>query len=309
MQNNTTDDSYDYFIMAPNIEKRSRYSVKIIKDLYSIGQILAFDFDYFHLDNDKYKSCYEEVDSEVIDLQCEVIHLKNYEFEKNLNDRLSDIQHKKVAIDITGFSIPEIYRMLGFFRMRAKNTELDLYYTEPKTYVYENGYHNRYHPYIKPRKCAPINGYINSGTNQEEILVISLGFDGGLAKKVYDEIAQESQDVLETYAINGLPSYSAKLKDISLLNNIDLITAIDSGNVRFASASNPFSTYNTLVDLHLDHKGTLLDICTIGSKPMAVGGCLFALDYHNTVKVIYPFYNKTEFDVEEEPGRVWRYSI
>lgn len=39
--------------------------------------------------------------------------------------------------DITGFSIPEIYRMLGFFRTRIRLTGLDLYYTEPKTYVYE----------------------------------------------------------------------------------------------------------------------------------------------------------------------------
>ena len=53
----------------------------------------------------------------------------------------------------------------------------------------------------------------------------------------------------------------------------------------------------------------MLNLCTIGSKPMALGTCLFALDHRSKVKVTYPFYEKTRFDVDEEPGKIWRYGI
>ena len=57
------------------------------------------------------------------------------------------------------------------------------------------------------------------------------------------------------------------------------------------------------------YKGTLLNICTIGSKPMALGACLFALDNLDRTKVTYPFYEKKRFDVEEEAGKTWKYRI
>lgn len=42
---------------------------------------------------------------------------------------------------------------------------------------------------------------------------------------------------------------------------------------------------------------------------MALGTCLFALDNPDKVKVTYPFYEKTQFDIDEEPGKIWKYGI
>jgi hypothetical protein len=109
--------------------------------------------------------------------------------------------------------------------------------------------------------------------------------------------------------VNGLPSYSLKLKDVSLLNNYDLITKIGSDSVHYAAANNPFSSYNLLESLHRKNKGTLINICTIGSKPMALGACLFALDNLEDVKVTYPFYEKINFDADEISGKIWKYGI
>ena len=69
------------------------------------------------------------------------------------------------------------------------------------------------------------------------------------------------------------------------------------------------SVYNLLCQILEDYRGTLLNLCTIGSKPMALGTCLFALDHLDEVKVTYPFYEKTQFDDKEEPGKIWRYGI
>ena len=51
---------------------------------------------------------------------------------------------------------------------------LDVFYTEPKFYIYEEGYFDAYHGRVKERKCAPISGYCNSGEDEKEILTISL---------------------------------------------------------------------------------------------------------------------------------------
>ena len=42
---------------------------------------------------------------------------------------------------------------------------------------------------------------------------------------------------------------------------------------------------------------------------MALGACLFAMDYSERVKVTYPFYEKTKFDKMEELGKIWRYGV
>ena len=75
------------------------------------------------------------------------------------------------------------------------------------------------------------------------------------------------------------------------------------------TANNPFDTYNLLCKILKDCGDTLLNICTIGSKPMALGACLFALEHKQDVKVTYPFYKKTKFDVLEQEGKMWRYGV
>ncbi len=99
-----------------------------------------------------------------------------------------------IALDITGFSIPNRYRIMNIFKNVIKIKHLDVYYTEPKFYIYEEGYFDSYHTgkdrrykdcRYKERRCEPLPGYCNSG--------------------------------------RGFPSYTAKLKNVSLFNNEDLI--------------------------------------------------------------------------------------
>lgn len=298
-------ESYDVFCSAPNVEKRSQsFFVNGVRAC-DINKVFLIDFPNFH------KSEYEGKLNEFydsIDREYERIVIESDETASFIRNAVNN--DNKIAIDLTGFSIPNIYQIIHALYKVIRKGLVDFYYTEPKLYIYSNtGYYDEYHPKSKQRQCSPIKGYINSGENQEEILVIFLGFDGGLAQQVYLVIAEESIDVIDTFAINGLPSYAAKLKDVSILNNHDLITRIGINNLRFASANNPFSAYNTLVDLSRQYKNTLLNVCTIGSKPMAIGASLFALDNPQRVKITYPFYSKTEFDVDEEPGITWRYSI
>jgi hypothetical protein len=298
---------YEYLLLAPNIEKRSREFFLRFKEHGIFKKVIIMDYANFHkeITQEQETLFYEDFrgvstikitavdDTDAIRQLCKV------------GIREDD----NIAIDITGFSIPNIYRVMGVFKTVVKIKRVDVFYTEPKFYIYEEGYFDAYHKKIKERQCAPIIGYCNSGEDEREILTIFLGFDGGLADMVYFKLGEEGKEILQTLVVNGFPSYTAKLKDVSLFNNEDLINKIERENVLCTTANNPFETYNLLCSILQKYKGTLLNLCTIGSKPMALGTCLFALDNQNKVKVTYPFYEKTQFDADEESGKTWKYGV
>lgn len=309
MTENTALDTneYDFFLLAPNIEKRSRAFFLKFKNRKFFRNAIIVDYMNFHteLSENQENSFYDDFASfsPII-----VSASNNMEAIQKLckQDISAD---NSVAIDITGFSIPDIYQIIDILKNVIKIKHLDVFYTEPLFYVYEQGYFDAYHKNIGQRNCAPIIGYYNSGEDEREILTIFLGFDGGLADLVYFKLGEEGKEIVHTLVVNGFPSYTPKLKDVSLFNNEDIINKIEREDILCAAANNPFETYNLLCMVLEKYKGILLNLCTIGSKPMALGTCLFALDHHDEIKVTYPFYEKKRFDIEEEAGKIWRYRI
>lgn len=299
---------YKYYIMAPNIERRSREAFLQLQNKNIFENVIIMDYANFHKvsedDRKEVESIYSDVEStSMIRLQAtgdiEAIRLLR---------KVGMGKDDEIAIDITGFSIPNIYCIMNILKNVVGVSHIDVYYTEPKLYIYEKGYLDSYHVH-EERRCAPILGFCNNGKDEKEILTIFLGFDGGLADLVYYKLGEEGKEILQTIAVNGFPSYTSKLKDISLYNNEDLINKIERENVLCTTANNPFETYNLLCQISNKYKDVLLNICTIGAKPMALGACLFAMDYSERVKVTYPFYEKTKFDKMEESGKIWRYGV
>ncbi len=300
------EEKYDYFVLAPNVEKRSREAFAKLKGRTGIRKTILMDYKNFHreITGEQEASIYQDFGGEAA---VRVQEENDTQMARKLvKTGIREEDH--IALDITGFSIPNIYRIMNIFKNVLKIKHLDVYYTEPKFYIYEEGYFDAYHT-RKERRCEPLPGYCNTGRDEKEVLVIFLGFDGGLAGQVFFNLAEDGQEILQTLAVNGFPSYTAKLKDVSLFNNEDFIIKIGRENVRCAVANNPFDAYNLLCGIKKEYSGVLLNLCTIGSKPMALGTCLFALDHLDEVKVTYPFYEKTQFDSDEEPGKIWRYGI
>lgn len=300
-------DEYDFFLLAPNIEKRSREFFLRFREKQFFRQAVIMDYANFHAELDKGQeaSFYDDFSA----FSAIIVQAQNsIEAVRKLQGQGITVGDR-VAIDITGFSIPDIYQIIYVLKNVIKITQLDVFYTEPQTYVYEQGYFDAYHKNVGERNCAPVIGYYNAGEDEREVLTIFLGFDGGLADLVYFKLGEEGKEIIHTLVVNGFPSYAPKLKDVSLFNNEDIINKIEKDNVLYAAANNPFETYNLLCTVLEKYRGTLLNLCTIGSKPMALGTCLFALDHLDEVKVTYPFYEKKRFDAEEKAGKIWRYKI
>ena len=82
----------------------------------------------------------------------------------------------------------------------------------------------------------------------------------------------------------NLPSFFPKYKDISMINNCELLTSHHS-KLKYVPANNPFEAYNFL-DAVIDETE---QVCTapLSTKPVALGVCLYALNHPN-LRVVYP---------------------
>lgn len=102
------------------------------------------------------------------------------------------------------------------------------------------------------------------------------------------DTAIEQMDKIRLCSEYGTEMYSFAMNIGGLFKLLHRDT-IGLNCVRYAQANNPFSAYNTLVEIKDSNTDKLLDICVLGSKPMALGACLFALRNPQIVKVSYPF--------------------
>lgn len=209
-----------------------------------------------------------------------------------------------VGFDITGFAIPDVFRLFYVLHTIIGVMSVNVFYTEPKYYCYQNGMFTTYARNAGKCSYKIIEEYNNTGNGKKEVLVCFLGFDRNVSKYVYDNVVP-----YETVVVNGFPSYLPKLKDISLLNNYELITTVGLDNVISVRANSPYAAYNCLNDISRRYEGELLNICVLGTKPMAVGAALYSLRNPEKVKVSFPFPERYKKNSSSQMGDSWYYQI
>lgn len=299
----STKDDVDVFIMAASVDSRSYAAFEsLVSDGVNISEAIVFDYakarpekgtllyeDYYKLKslpNVKYILCDED------GMDCRYIN------EVGLTDGL------KIFVDITSISVPDIFRLFYVIKEFHNIATINVVYAEPKYYNYFNGLYFEYEKEIVEREYSALAEYFTSPVSREVILVCFLGFERLISKYIHER--KEHTDVI---AINGFPAYYPKLKDISLAHNYELISTIGGDCVHYAQANDPFSAYNELVRIKQKNDGKLLDICVLGSKPMALGACMFALKNPDIVKVSYPFPKSNRVHTSIEVSDVWWYKI
>ena len=208
-----------------------------------------------------------------------------------------------VSVDISSMNFWEISDLLCFLLVHKKVNRLNIFYTEPGIYHYENDDIINYDHKDYPVSINYINGYYSTNTMDEEILVSLIGFQKYVHKMVKDDF-----EVSQYYSINGFPSFYPKAKDISQTINDDFLSEIMSANKYSADAINPFITYNTLLAIRKASHNAYMNICPLCSKPMAIGACLFVIKHPLTSRIIYP-YAETVTTKTDGVGRTYCYSV
>jgi hypothetical protein len=210
----------------------------------------------------------------------------------------------KIAIDISCFTKPYFYFLLKLLCERFKIANILAFYTEPKSYLFTNGLFSTFHTNSGPLVPWEIPGYSGyEARGSKRRLIILLGFDGDLSKEINEDVSPN-----ETIVINGFPSYTPKFKDISLIANEKLVSDHNI-TIKYARANNPFDIYNVLNRIkNKGNPGFFMNIAPLGTKPMALGACLFAL--HNPdVRIIYPLPENYENKYSDMCWNSWVYGL
>lgn len=296
---------YDFCILGKGYEDRSYCFLSMAISGFGVQKWIALDFRtrLEELSQEallKYNQ-FDELISKQTGGELSVISLENNSVGTLLQEE-GISSESRIALDITSLDFWELSNIL-FFLIRIQNVKvLDVFYTEPNMYHYQNNDISQYEHSAVEVSVNYVPEYFSSFVDENESLVTMIGFQKSIASQMKDNM-----EVASYYSINGFPSYYPKAKDISQVNNYDYLSEIPRSNRRAADASNPFICYNTLVDI-ASVSGGVLTLCPLGSKPMALGACMYALDHESKTRIVYPFKNRIQTQ-NDGVGRVFRYSI
>lgn len=223
-----------------------------------------------------------------------------YEESLRLVDFVETIQGMKVSIDTTAFNEQHLFRILE--QLKSNSNEISLVYAEPENYKYGDLLFYDYKKYLSAFTGDELTGRLKNDST-EDIYIFMLGFDRGMTEFVVKEL-----DPQNIFIINGFPGYLPKNKDISILNNIDIVG--NNSKVYYAQANNPFKVYNAINNIVVGEKITsenLITIIPLGTRPMFVGAAMYAIMNSNVR--IYSVSSSKCNNESVGVNKVWRYKL
>lgn len=287
-------------IIAIDNEERSHYALKEFAATNSIGRS-AIVFDYNSIIGEETIHVLESI------VQRDSIQVirgfpkSQIEFVEQIRNSQLLKDAKKIVIDISCILTPYLFLLIKCIIMWNTDVEIFAINTLPFDYAFSESPFTSYRSFYGDLKMEEILGYSSSKElNQESDLFIFAGFERALALKV-----KEDTEYNNLFFVNALPSYHQKYKDISILNNYQLLLSEQCKRL-YTPAINPFEVYN-LLDKHIASDRSVC-IAPLSTKPIALGICLYALN-HDNVRIIYPFSDKYESEKSHEVYKSYVYNV
>lgn len=310
---------YDVVFCANGLEGRDTKVVKLLQvKNFVVKKWVVFEYaERINERSDMEENVFNCLKSKsIIHIATSYFDTRNYsELLKEVIETIEKAEH--IGIDITGFKNQFFFPILKFLRNTCKVKKIDVFYTEPATYKFPKKRESiAYFPNVKEDtkvlfnysktqegiQIKSIPGF--EGERQKAtILVILLGFDGKVSVRIKEEYNAE-----KVLLINGFPAYLPKFRDISLLNNKELVSACSKDEIFSTYADNPFEVYNVLYRIKEKYADYKLLIAPLGAKPLALGVCKFVLDYPQ-MAVLYVESSRYVEKSTEKYGETWEYRI
>ncbi|MEW6193658.1 MAG: hypothetical protein AB1521_00705 [Bacteroidota bacterium] len=296
----------DTFILAAGSDYRAYESLRKMRSFgVQVKNLLIFHFNerINYVDKeDSYFQYKEILDIPTKEITCTIKNPASCLSQVFENSSLLQIK-KNIALDISCFTKPYFFYLIKLLKGRFDIHELNVFYTEPRSYLFPRGVYSYYQSSTGPLSILEIPGFSGyERRGDKRILVILLGFDADLSKEINEDISPK-----ETIVVNSFPGYIPKFKDISLVVNEKLTTNKDI-KLAYSRADNPFEVFNLLELIKSKYQNTFLNIAPLGTKPMALGVCLFAMQYSD-VRVIYPFPESYKKITTNNCWNSWQYKI
>ena len=106
--------------------------------------------------------------------------------------------------------------------------------------------------------------------------------------------------------LQAMAPFYQKYKDVSITNNSSAIKGKAYNSILYTPSDNPFEAYNMLERTFSDCKS--ICISPLGSKPVSLGVCLYALD-HEDVRIVYPVSESYSHHLTNNVIKTWVYDI
>lgn len=211
-----------------------------------------------------------------------------------------------IGIDISAMPIPIFIQILHFLFEEYNNKNIFVFYTEPRLYNLDNLFDFKaLKGEVELRAIPGFEGKSTQDNQVKRIVFYILGFEMNYLNNIIPRDLKSDSII----PINGFPSYFPKYKDISMVNNNVNYHELDIKMV-FSEANNPFEIYNQLCDLKRRYDDYCIDIVSAGTKPMALGACLFALkNSEYGVRILFPFPNEYLSENNAGNGPIWEYTF
>jgi len=217
-------------------------------------------------------------------------------FREYIESSFLSLRNMNIVIDISVMVKPYIFLLLKHLdSLHTKN--MYFLYTEPASYdILTKG----------TMIAKDVPGYSGAkDLGKKDALVILLGFEGNRAVQVLNEVNPDL-----TIPVNGFPSYRPNFKDRSIMENKELLSEDDIlKNLCYAPANDPFETKNLLEEIYFKYSHRYnITIVPLGTKPMAFGSCLFAME-HKDCRIVYSYPKEYSAKPSKDWGDSWMYFV
>lgn len=206
-----------------------------------------------------------------------------------LADFIKSIEAEQVYIDVTGLC-HSVWAPLLKLSLSLKK-KLSIIYVEPRDYKKsENPAAGLiYDLSEKTQGIAPIPGFASFPSKDDEdyLFAAFLGFEGPRFFHALEQLEPESDTV---FPIIGVPGYQPEYPFYTFEGNALPLRSTKYQawkNMRFASASCPFSAFRALEGLKAEFPNKRVKLGLFGTKPHAIGAILFRLVYPKISELIY----------------------
>lgn len=233
-----------------------------------------------------------------------------------------NLKGKLIAIDATGFRTPYLlFMMRVLYELDIKT--IDIYYTEPKKYKYEE--ETVFSDYFYEVKAITGLAGLNTSETENDLMIIAAGYDHS---RIID--MANSKKSAEKVLLFGFPALSPSMFQENIIRAHKAESSV-KGTFRnidsniFAPAYDPFVTAQSIMEF-IDNKRAILRkklesktadfsniyLAPLSTKPHAIGMALYYLwekGWSKNITMLYPMCGKYHLDCSDGIARIWRYSI
>ncbi|WP_312200823.1 hypothetical protein [Kosakonia cowanii] len=270
---NFTNRHYDIFFYGEELDERTGLAIKKVNTSNAL-QVKYIKNEYkLKLNDDKFK----------------LLELKS---------ALEYFSPKSIIIDSTSLDFPEILYLLYAINMVKGIELLTVLYIEPKEYsksASKEGVDEEYQlsDGRQPFSSLPVFSLntITSGI-QKTSLVSFLGFESSRLGQILSN--DDGASFNKLLACISVPAYIPGWENKSIRKHLLHFDSMTT-ELRTCPGTNPYAVYQTLLDIYAENP--MLVLTSLGTKPTAIGICVFLINNH------------PNNSVEKQLGAIYDYPI